>query len=102
MSSPLTKPVSRETAATVFDRSQFRNLIISLEPAGKDGAVIGCRVKGSRRTYRIGVNSIFNSAVNLHLQRIEARTKALIKTGLKKGAARSQATKEWEKELKNI
>lgn len=99
--SVLTKPVKRETPATVFDRSQFRNLIVSIEPAGLDQAVVGLRLKGSQRTYRIGVNSVYNAAVNLHLQRIERRTKELMKTeGLKKGPARARATKEQEQELK--
>jgi phosphate uptake regulator len=98
----LTKPVKRETDATVFDRSALRNLIVSIEPAGRDGALIGLRLKGSRRTYRIGVNSVYNAAINLHLQRIERKTKELMKhEGLKRRSAFAQATREMEKELKS-
>lgn len=96
----LTKPVKRETPATVFERSQSRNLIVSIEPAGRDGAVIGIRVKGTRQTYRVGVNSVYNLAVSLHVSRIEKRAKQLKKDGLNIRSARSQAKKELDKELK--
>jgi hypothetical protein len=102
MSSPLNKPIRRETSATVFDRSQLRNLIVSIEPAGREGATIGLRLKGGRRTYRIGVNSVYNAAINLHLQRIERKTKELMKhEGLKRRSALARATREMEKELKS-
>ncbi len=97
----LTKPIKRETPATVFERSQSRNLIVSIEPAGRDGAVIGVRVKGTRQTYRVGVNSVYNLAVQLHVSRIEKRAKALRKEGVPARSAKARARKEIDKELKS-
>lgn len=96
----LTRPIKRETPATVFERSQSRNLIVSIEPAGRDGAVIGVRVKGTRQTYRIGVNSVYNMAVQLHVSKIEKRAKQLKKDGVPIRSARAQAKKGIDKELK--
>jgi hypothetical protein len=96
----LTKKISRNTAATVFEQSKTRNLIVSIEPTGRHGAVIGIRAKGSRNTYRIAVNSVYNFAIRNHLEKIERRTKALKKEGYPARKAASMAKKELEAELK--
>lgn len=97
---PLTKRVARETPATVFQKSQNRNLIVSLEPAGRDGAFIGIRAKGTRCTYRVGVNSVYNLAIRLHVQLIEQRIKELRKQGVPMRTARAKARKEIEARLR--
>ena len=96
----LTKPVKRETRATQFDRSEHRNIIVSIEPAGNN-AVLGVRLKGTRQTYRIGVGSVYVQAVELHIQRTEKLAKRIAKDEkLSMRSARSRARKEMTKELK--
>lgn len=102
MATELTKAVRRQTAASIFEKQQYRNLIISIEPAGRDNAVIGIRAKGTRETYRIGVAGVYILAIQKHMQKIERRTKELIKQGEPKRRAASMARKELEKELKEI
>lgn len=96
----LTKPIKRVTPATVFENSQNRNLIVSIEPAGRGQAFIGIRVKGTRQTYRVGVNSVYNLAVQLHVQKIERRAKELKKSGVPARSAKAKARKELAGDLK--
>lgn len=77
----LTKPIVRVTNSTIFQKSASRNLIVSIEPCGSRGALIGLRIKGTRQTYRVGVNSVFNLALRQHLSAIEQRIKQLRKAG---------------------
>lgn len=98
----LTKKVSRNTRATVFEQSKTRNLIVSIEPTDRAGAAIGIRAKGSRNTYRISVNSVYNLAIRNHLEKIERRTKALKKEGYPARKAASMARKEIDAELKEV
>lgn len=98
----LTKKISRNTTATVFEQSKTRNLIVSIEPTGRAGAVIGVRAKGSRSTYRISVNSVYNLAIRHHLDKIDRRTKALRKEGYPARKAASMARKEIDAELKEV
>jgi hypothetical protein len=96
----LTKPVKRETQATEFERSQNRNIIVSVEPV-RNNAVIGLRLKGTRQTYRIGVASVYAQAVRLHLQSIEKEAKRISKDEhVPMRTARSRARKELTKELR--
>lgn len=96
----LTKVVKRETDSTVFDRSQYRNLIVSIEPA-KNGAVIGMRVKGTRDTYRLQVGAMFVHAINNHQAKIERNAKALVKKeGISLRSARARAKREAAQDLR--
>lgn len=98
----LHKTVYRETEATIFDRGKARNLIVTLEPTGRHGALIGVRLKGTRETYRVSLTQIYTLAVDQHLKKIERRTKELIKEGYKFREAKKKAVKELEKSIKNI
>lgn len=101
MATLLTKPVTRKTAATQYEKSALRNLIISLEPAGRDAARVAVRLSGTRQTYRIGANSIYVLAVQQHMNRIEKRAKELHKyEKLPMRTARARARKELDKELR--
>lgn len=98
----LNKAIRRETDSTVFERGQARNLIISIEPAGRGEAIIGCRLKGTRQTYRVGVGSVHLLTVEKHLRNIERLAKRLHKDeGIPMRSARARATKEMAKELKS-
>ncbi len=101
MASRLTRPVIRETSTEVFDRSKSRNLIVSVEPAGREGTFIGIRVKGTRETYRLGLTSIFNLAISAHEGKVRRKAKELEKAGIKARSAKAQAAKELAKELKS-
>lgn len=96
----LTKIVKRKTPATVFDKAKERNLIVSIEPAGRNSALIGIRIEGTRQTYRISANSVYNAAIALHLAKIEKRAKALQKSGVPARSAKAQARKEIDKDLR--
>lgn len=101
MSSKLTKPVRRETDSTQFSAGAARSLIISIEPAGRGEAVIGCRLKGTRQTYRIGVGSVYLLAVEKHVRAIEKLAKRLHKEErIPMRSARARAAKELNKDLK--
>jgi hypothetical protein len=98
----LTKPIKRETPATVFEKSQSRNIIVSIEPAGRSEAVIGVRLKGTRQTYRVGINSVYNLAVQHYVNRIEKLAKRLHKEEkVPLRTARARARKQIDKELKS-
>jgi hypothetical protein len=96
----LNKPIKRETAASIFERSQHRNIIVSVEPT-RDGAMIGFRLKGSRDTYRLPVAGLYQRAVEHHLAKIEKKAKHIVKVDKRtlKGA-RAQARKELKEDLR--
>ena len=97
----LNKPIARKTSETRFEKSQLRNIVVSIEPAGRDGAVIGLRLAGTRQTYRIGVQSAYNAAVMHHIDKIAKETKRLCKAeGIPMRSAKAKARKEIAKHLK--
>jgi len=55
----LSKPVTRKTRATIFERSKQREVIITLEPP----SLIGFRLKGTRRTYYLEAAACYQLAV---------------------------------------
>lgn len=96
----LTKPIKRVTAEERREAGATRRLVVSVEPSGRTGAVVGVRLQGTRQTYRIGVQSIYNIAVQHHLQKIEKLAKRLHKEEkLPMRSARARARKELAKEL---
>lgn len=96
----LTKPIKRKTPETRYEKSQHRNIIVSVEPAGRDSAVIGFRLAGTRQTYRIGVQQGYNEAVQRHISKIAKKAKELHKDEkLPMRTARARARKELYKEL---
>lgn len=98
--SKLSKPIKRETDATIFERSQHRNIIVSVEPT-REGAMIGFRLKGSRDIYRLPVGSLYKRAIEHHLAKVEKRAKTIVKVEKRtiKGA-RAQARKELKEDLR--
>jgi hypothetical protein len=97
----LTKPITRKTAATEYYKAASRNLVVSLEPAGRGAAQIGIRLAGTRQTYRIGINSVYRLAIDRHLQKVEKEAKRLHKEEkLPMRSARARARKTLEKELR--
>lgn len=68
---PLTKPVSRETAKRIGTRS----VIVTIAPAGsQEEALIGLRLKGKRTQYTIAVSDVYRWAALQYGQK-EARAK---------------------------
>lgn len=67
------KPVSRETIATRFERSQRRPIVVTIFPHGE----IGFRLKGTRTTYALSIEGCFDLAVKtaLKAQARERKTK---------------------------
>lgn len=100
MATKLNKTIKRETESTVFERSQNRNIIVSVEPT-RNGAVIGVKIKGYRDVYKIGVGSVYTIAVNNHLAKIERRAKQIMKAeGISMRSAKARAKAECNKELR--
>lgn len=93
----LRKRVSRVTISRRREQSKSRPLVVSLEP----GDVIGCRVQGSRQTFRVSIEGVFEYAMRLHLAKIEKRARQIAKTeGLKMRSAVVKARKELASDLK--
>lgn len=100
MASKLTKTVYRETEATVFEKSQFKDIIVSVEPT-RGGALIGFRLKGTRDTFRLPVGSLFVRAVEHHNGKIEKKARQLHKEEkLPMRSARARATKALKEDLR--
>jgi hypothetical protein len=101
MPSKLTKRVVRQTQVEVYDRRKHRPIIVSIEPAGHDNAVIGLRLSGTRDTYRLGVQTILNMAIRKHHDDVERDAKKIQKDEqLPRRSALAKARKKAEKELK--
>jgi len=74
----LRTPVVRETHATQYERGRQREIVVSIEPPG----LLGFRLKGTRRTVRIGVEAAYWFAM-----RCEAAHAAARQTNEGRGAA---------------
>ena len=97
----LTKPITRVTDALRHEKSRHRRLIVSVEPSGREDAVVGVRLQGTRQTYRIGVQSLYNLAVAHHVAKIEKEAKRLVKEEkLPLRTARARAKKAKDADLK--
>jgi len=93
----LNKRVVRITGARRHEKSRTRAVILSLEPP----ASVGVRLQGTRQTYRLEGESIYELAVRHHEAQIEKRAKRIAKDELKPmRSARAKARKEMAKELK--
>lgn len=97
----LTKSVKRKSPVSVYDRGKLRPLMVSIEPAGRDNAVIGIRVAGTRDTYRLGIQTILNVAIRKHdddTKRLAAKLQK--EEQLSKRSALARARREMAKELR--
>ncbi len=59
MTTPLKKPVHRESAATIREAGKLRQIIISMEPPH----LLGFRAKGCRKTYYLTAQACYMLAV---------------------------------------
>lgn len=93
----LNKTVKRRSRAARWEKSQRRQLIVTLEATQK----IGVRLEGTRQTYRLDIESVYELAVRYHLARIERRAKELQKEeGLKKRSSLARARRDLAADLK--
>lgn len=90
----LTKPVKRETRSTVFSNTKYRPLIVGIEPAGRDEAMISVKLKGERDTYRVSVQSVYNLAIQAHNEQTDRLAKKYVKQGMKKRTAMAAAKRD--------
>jgi hypothetical protein len=65
----------RVTAATRHEKSASRALILSLELP----AMVGVRLQGTRQTYRLDAQSVYELAVRAHERTIERTAKQIAK-----------------------
>lgn len=74
----LTKKVQRESDASVYERSKYRAIIVSVEPPDR----IGFRLKGTQRSYTLPIAMCFRIAVEAE---VESRRALKKRAKLKKG-----------------
>lgn len=67
------RPLIRETEVTKRSRNKSRAIIISIE---QGGYLLGFRLKGERRTYRLPTDWCFVQAVDAHVTTEKAKRKA--------------------------
>lgn len=93
----LRKRVSRLTISRRREQSKSRPLIVSLEP----GDIIGIRLQGSRQTFRVSIEGVYEYAMTRHLARVEKRARQIAKAeGIKNRSALVRARKELAADLK--
>lgn len=92
----LNSKVRRVTTARRHEKSKTRLVVLSLEPP----ALVGVRLQGTRQTYRLDAESVYELAVRDYLRRVERRAKQIHKTeSLPMRRATAKARKELKKEL---
>ena len=97
---PLNKVVSRTTNARRHEKSKTRCVILSLIPP----ASVGVRLAGTRQTYRLEAESIYELAVRSHERAIERRAAQIRRndpTCRSITSARAKARREMAKELRS-
>jgi hypothetical protein len=62
------KPIEIETAATVFERSKTRQVIVRVEPSG----VMVFRLKGTTRTFDLMADAGYHAAVKQEVRAEQA------------------------------
>ena len=76
---PLSKPVTRETAK----RYGTRAVIITIAPAGSQAeALIGLRLKGQRKQFTIALSDVYRMAALWHGQKITKAKKIARQSGI--------------------
>lgn len=63
----LTRAVSRETTGRIFERSVYRQIIVTLEPPCK----ITLRLKGTRRRFALDAETVYQLAVKAAMREAE-------------------------------
>lgn len=99
----LTKPVRRVTSATSFERGTKRIIVTLLPKNGAQGAQgerIAFRLERTRREYAVDLAGLFEQvvmmAVDAKRRAFERRVKELVKSGMQKRKAKTQARQEQE------
>ena len=98
MATVLSKPVTRKSNTTVFERGT-RNIIVALEPGTHGHAdTIAVRPSGTRKWYRAELGYIADMIMMAHCDRetrdINRRAKALNKGGIPMRTAKRMAREE--------
>lgn len=92
----LNKTVRRVTSAKRHEKSKTRAVVLSLEPP----AQVGVRLQGTRQTYKLEAEAVYELAVRSHERQIERRAKQIAKAEhLPMRRATAKARKELQKEL---
>ena len=101
MPTELTKTVVRKSKVEVYDRGKHRAILVYLMPAGRDNAVIGLRIAGTRAMYKLGIQTALNVAIRKHHDDTERLAKKIQKDeGLTPRRSKAEARRRMEKQLK--
>lgn len=93
----LRKPVRRVSIGRRREKSKARAMIVSLEP----GDLVGVRLQGTRQTFRLGIEQIYELAVRHHANKTDKRARQIAKSeGLRLRSATAKARKELKDDLK--
>jgi phosphoglucomutase len=92
----LTKTIERRSKASRFEKSSRRRIVVTLEESQQ----IGVRLEGTRQTYRLDIESLYEIAVRHHVAAIEKRANQIRRTGVSSRSATARARKELSSELK--
>lgn len=63
---PINRPLARESAAAMHSAGKARPIIVELSPPG---ALVGFRLKGTRRTYHLPIDWLYREAVRNEIAR---------------------------------
>jgi hypothetical protein len=92
----LNSTVRRITTARRHEKSKTRAVVLSLEPP----AQVGVRLQGTRQTYKLDAESVYELAVRYHERRIEKLARTIAKAeSIPLKRATSKARRELAKEL---
>lgn len=93
---PLNKTIRRRTTAHRHEKSRTRALILSLELP----AQVGVRLQGTRQTFRLDAEAVYELAVMAHEREIERTAKRIAKSDrLPMRQARARARRELKGKL---
>ena len=69
MATTVNRAVKRQSATAIYSQGRARSVIVEIEPPG---AVIGFRLKGTRRTYRLPIDWCYREALRAEIARVKA------------------------------
>lgn len=68
MATTVNRKLQRQSSTAVYSGGRARSVIVELEPPG---SLIGFRLKGTRRTYRLPVDWCYREALRAEIARVK-------------------------------
>jgi hypothetical protein len=77
MPADLKKSITRRTRSAIWSQGKNREIVISIEPIGETGVLIGFRLSGTRQTFHLSAETAFRLAVEHQEQIIQRQAKRI-------------------------